>query len=321
MKKRSDIMKKILGIILGIFTAVSLVACGGTTITTTAFDVSKSITVYTRDTTSGTRDAFFNGIGFESAATDNTPLVAGYVEVDGNGSMITAIQNDKYGLGYISLTSLSASGLVGLDFDGVAATEENVLNGSYELKRPFNYIVREDWTGRSAEEQIVEAFVAYLSTVDGKATVINHGGIVTIEENDPTWDEIKTQYPICEQDNSSVTIHFGGSTSVQAIAEALSAEFSPKCGNFIAEHNHTGSGDAYKRTQGSEASGANALDIGFASRDFKTTEPAAEGTTGRICMDAVVMVVNSANSALSAITAEQAKSVYEGTISRWSDLD
>lgn len=313
-------MKKMLGIILGVFAAVSLVACGETTTTTVAFDPSKTITVYTRDTTSGTRDAFFNGIGFEEAATDNTPLVQGYVEVDGNGSMITAVRNDKYGIGYISLTSLASSGLIGLDYEGVKASEENVLNGTYGLKRPFNYIIRADWTGMNAEEQIAEAFVAYLSTVDGKATVVNHGGIISIDAEDPTWDEIKAQYPICDQDNSAVTINFGGSTSVQPIAEALSAEFSAKCGNFIAEHNHTGSGDAYKRTQGTEASGANALDIGFASRDFKASEPAAEGTTGRICMDAVVLVINSANTTLTALTAEQAKSIFEGVTSRWSDL-
>ena len=313
-------MKKMLAILLGAFTAVSLVACGETTTTTVAFDTTKTITVYTRDTTSGTRDAFFGGIGFAEAATDNTPLVEGYVEVDGNGSMITAVRNDKYGIGYISLTSLASSGLLGLDFEGVEATEENVLNGTYALKRPFNYILRADWTGMTVEEQIAEAFVAYLSTVDGKATIVNHGGIIAVGADDPTWDEIKVQYPICTQDNSAVTINFGGSTSVQPIAEALSAEFSAKCGNFIAEHNHTGSGDAYKRTQGTEASGANALDIGFASRDFKTSEPAAEGTTGRICMDAVVVVVNSANTTLTTLTAEQTKSIFEGAFTRWSDL-
>jgi len=277
-------MKRILFAIM-VLMSFGITACtnGSTTATTNGFDSSSNIIIYTRDTTSGTRDAFFSGIDFEDAVSDNTVLASSYVEVDSNGSMITAVNNDVYGIGYISLASLSESGLTGLAYNGIQATEENVNNGTYALKRPFNYITRSDWTGMEKEEQIVEAFVAYMSTTDGKATIANNSGIVTLSDSDQSWDEIKNQYPICTQDNSDVTIYFGGSTSVEKIAEALSQEFSAKCGNFVAEHNHTGSGDAYKRTQGSEADGANKLHIGFASREFKDTEPAATGTTGRIC--------------------------------------
>jgi len=300
----------------------SLVACTDyTNSITTTYDTSKNITVYTRDTTSGTRDAFFTGIDFTDAISDNSSLVANYVEVDGNGSMITAIANDLYGIGYISLSSLSSSGLTGLAFEGIEASETNVLNGSYELKRPFNYIVRNDWTDMSIEAQIVEAYVAYMSTVDGKSTIKSNGGIISITDTDLLWDDIKSQYPICEQDNSAITIVFGGSTSVEKIAKALSAEFSGKCGNFVAEHNHTGSGDGYKRTQGSEANGTNAIHVGFASRDFKVSEPAAVGTIGLICQDAVVIVINASNDTINNITALTIKAIYQGTLSIWSDLD
>jgi phosphate transport system substrate-binding protein len=315
-------MKKLFVTIFMLFTAISLLGCTGTTVatTTTPFDTTKTITVYTRDTTSGTRDAFFTGIGFAEAILDNTVLLDAYVEVDGNGSMITAVQNDAYGIGYISLASLADSELNGLTFEGVEATEENVLNGTYTLSRPFNYIVRADWSQMDVQRQITEAFIAYMSTVDGKSTIKNHGGIVNIETTDSLWDDIKAQYPICSQDNSAVTVVFGGSTSVEGVAKALTAEFSGKCGNFIAEHNHTGSGDGYKRTQGSEATGANAIHIGFASRAFKSTEPAAVGTFGALCYDAVVIVVNGANDTLTALTAAEIKNIYLGEIALWSEL-
>lgn len=316
-------MKKIL-LTAMVLMGLGLSGCTKTTtdtnVTTNAFDPSMNITVYTRDTTSGTRDAFFNGIAFEEAVTDNSVLVSDYVEVDGNGSMITSVSNDLYGIGYISLASLSESGLKGLDFEGVSATEENVLNGTYELKRPFNYLVRSDWTGMDVERQITEAFVAYMGTVDGKATIQNHSGIVSISATDPSWDDIKDQYPICNSDNSQVTIYFGGSTSVESIARALFQEFSAKCGNFIAEHNHTGSGDAYKRTQGTEADGANMLHIGFASRYFKDSEPAAEGTYGQICFDAVVVVVNAANTSINAITISELDKIYKGQATTWNNI-
>ncbi|HRX92307.1 MAG TPA: hypothetical protein P5042_05815, partial [Candidatus Izemoplasmatales bacterium] len=69
-------MKKILFGIM-IFMVAAMTACAGNTsdvTTTEAFDSSRNITVYTRDTTSGTRDAFFSGIDFDDAVADNSVL-------------------------------------------------------------------------------------------------------------------------------------------------------------------------------------------------------------------------------------------------------
>ncbi|XFA98388.1 substrate-binding domain-containing protein [Candidatus Izemoplasma sp. B36] len=328
-------MKKFI-IILSLFMVLGLTACGETTTeattaaptteapTTTVeeFNTNASIQIYTRDTTSGTREAFFKGIDFSDAVDDNQFLATGYVEVDGNGSMISSVNGDEFGIGYVSLSSLEESGLIGLNFEGVEPTEANVLNDTYGLKRPFNYIVRDDWTGMETEEQIVKAFLAYMGTIDGKATIQANSGILSIETTDQSWDDIKANYPVCSADNSAVTINFGGSTSVEKIARALSEEFSGKCGNFIADHNHTGSGDGYKRTQGEEADGANKIHIGFASRGLKldSSEPAVTGTYGQICWDAVVIVVNGVNNVIANITTEDIKKIYDGTFTTWSDL-
>lgn len=311
-------MKKFALLIIATFVSMSILGCQQTT--TTTFDGAKNITVYTRDTTSGTREAFFSGIDFHAASTDNTPLVSTYVEVDGNASMITSIQNDEFGIGYISLSTLNDSGLIGVDFNGVQASTENVLNGTYGLQRPFNYMIRADWTGMETEHQIIEAFIDYMSTVDGKATIQNKHGIIDTSSSDPLWDEIKENHSVCSLDNTNVTIYFGGSTSVESMAKALSAEFSTKCGNFIPEHNHTGSGDAYLRTQGSEKDGANKLHIGFLSRNVKDSEPALTDTVGRICLDAVVIVVNANNPLLTSISAEEIKKIYSGEVSIWNEI-
>jgi phosphate transport system substrate-binding protein len=91
------------------------------------------------------------------------------------------------------------------------------------------------------------------------------------------------------------------------MAKALSKEFSPLCGNFVAEHNHTGSGDAYKRTQGSRQRFFECLDIAYASREFSSSEPAAPGTTGKMCTDAIVAVINAKNTKITNITAASLK--------------
>lgn len=316
------------------FLALSLVGCSTTTsstssgsasgntnsTTTSNFDTSKTIKVYTRDTTSGTRDGFMTKIGLEDAKTDNSKLVDGFVSVASNGDMVTSIKNDEYGIGYISLSSLASNtDLKGLKFENVDPTEENVLNNTYTLTRNFNYVYRSDYANDDKAGQIIKAFQAYLSTSDAKTIVKSNDGIVSITTSDPTWASIKSNYPICEQDNSSVTVKFGGSTSCDKVCNALTAAFKSLCGNFIPEHSHNGSGDAYKYTQGSEKDSANKLDWGWLSRELKNSEAAAEGTSGKICTDAIVAVVNSKNTYANT-NAETLKAIYEGTKTKWSQV-
>lgn len=307
-------MKKITLLVLSLVAVVTLAACGTTD---AGFDATQTINVYTRDTESGTREAFFKGIEFDDAAEDDSVLVAGKSVVTGNSDMIAKVKADEYGLGYISLSSLDGSGVTGLDFDGVTATEENVLNNTYGLKRPFNYITRVDGDYASTEaEAIVEALVAYMGTAEGTAIIMEKGGIT--EASTTSWADIASDYAICDADNSAVQVKVGGSTSVEKIAKALTADFKGKCGNFEPVHNHEGSSAAYKGTQNSELKdGTGYLDLGFASRGFKDTEAGATGTYGQICWDAVVAVVNEANTSITNITAEELKKAYDGTVTTW----
>lgn len=278
----------------------------------------KQIICYTRDTTSGTRDGFFTGIGFSEAKTDNTLLASGFVEVASNSDMINAIKNDEYGIGYISLSSLAESGVKGLVYEGVEPTEENVLNSTYKLTRNFNYCIRESYANET-NKQIVEAFLGYMYTVEGISTIKEHGGILSTTGEEKSWNDIKANYPVAAIDNSSITINIGGSTSVKSIVSALLVEFSAKCGNFKYNYNPTGSGDAYKRTNGSEKDGANYCDLAFASREFTSDEPMAEGLHGNMCTDAIVTVVNKTNK-IEEVTKTTLKSIYDGTITYWKDV-
>ena len=278
-----------------------------------------AISVYTRDTTSGTRDGFMTAIGYSAAKTDNSKLASGYIQVASNGDMISSVKNDVNGIGYISLSTLATSGVTGLSYEGVKPSEATVLDGTYKMTRNFNYIVRASYSDEKVGK-IVEAYRAFLSTSDAKATMKQLGGILSIASTDPTWASIKANYPVTAEDNKAVTIHFGGSTSVEEMAKALSKEFSPLCGNFVAEHNHTGSGDAYKRTQGTDKDSASALDIAYASREFSSSEPAVAGTTGKMCTDAIVAAINAKNTKITNITAASLKGVYSGTITKWSEL-
>ncbi len=317
MKKR--IMKTIATSLVASATILTVTSCNNQS-DDNSFDTSKKITCYTRDTTSGTRDGFFTKIGMSAQKANNTGLVSGYVEVSSNGDMVNRIKEDEYGIGYISLSSLESSGLTGLNYEGVVPSEENVLNNTYGLTRNFNYIIRNDYDSDSKAGKIVQAFVAYLSTSTAKAIVQANDGILTISKSDKSWDDIKANYPICNENNKDTTIVFGGSTSVEKIAKRLSAAFSTLCGGFIAEHSHTGSGDAYKHTQGEQKDAATGkLDIGFLSRELEDSEPAASNTSGKICTDAIVAVVNSKNP-YSQTDASTLSAIYKGDKTLWSQV-
>ena len=154
-----------------------------------------SINRYSRDSSSGTRDGFFTVIGYEAAKTDDTKL-PGAVIASSNGDMITKIKNDKYGIGYISLASVDSSGLKPLTYNGVEATEEGVVDGSYALQRNFNYCIRTEADCNEDEWLILQAFIAYMNSLEGLIIIKSTDGILTKDISDaPSWDSILEANP------------------------------------------------------------------------------------------------------------------------------
>jgi phosphate transport system substrate-binding protein len=307
-------MKKII-LVLTLLLTLSVAAC------TTEADFDGAIKVYTRDTSSGTRDGFMNGIGFAAATKDDSVLAPGFV-VAGNAEQVSAVQTDKFAIGYVSLSTLNTTLFKGLNFEGVAPTEANVLNGTYKLARSFNVMLRDSYAeygnDAAAYEALSKAFLAYMQSTEGLLSISQAGGIVDVASGQ-AWDTVKANHPICAQDNSLLTLKIGGSDSVEKIATDISPDFSAKCGNVKPEHNHTGSSNAFRGTNGN-ASGltdALSLHVGFASREFTAQEPAT--TRVRIAIDAIVAIIHKDNP-LENVTAAQLTDIYNGTIKNWSEL-
>lgn len=289
------------------------------------FDANQNIVAYTRDTNSGTREGFMEKINFKEASKDDSVLKNSVQQVASNGHRVTSLSKNTYGLGYFSFDTKAeaeSKGLKLLSYEGTVPTQTSILSGEYKLARNFNYCYAKETD--SVKKMIVKGFVTYRTrSQEGLSIVKQYGGIVDIKATTPKWADLVAQDPDLKDignDHSNITINFGGSTSVEKIARALSAKFKTLAGNFIANHNHTGSGDAYKKTQGTEAG---RLDIAFASREFQTeeNEKLKAGSYGRVCIDGVVIGVSSKNPTEN-ITAEQLKGIYqkEGVVNKWSDL-
>lgn len=261
-------MKFVKGLLLSAGAIGLALATTSCTSSKEGFDTSKSITKYTRDTTSGTREGFFEKIDFKDAQKDDS-VISSAVVVSGNGTMLSSVEGDEYSIGYASLASVGDT-LKKLQFEGVDATEENVINGTYNLKRSFNYITRVAEDMSETEAALVKGFSLYMYSKEGLAIIKDNDGIIAtnaIKEAE-SWSTIVAKSEnadvasVCSA-TSKTTIYFGGSTSVEKMAKALTTAYAGVCSGFSASHNHTGSGDAYSRTQGSDKNSQNKLHVGF----------------------------------------------------------
>lgn len=285
---------------------------------TSGGNTSGQINVWTRDEASGTRGAFEEIVGFEGE------LTVGATETSGNGDMAAKVGNDAFGIGYVSLTTdFESNNLKKLNLDGVEPTEENVLSGDYAVARPFNLVTRAEGDFSSDEiEQLTAAFVDYvMNSTEGLEAIFSAGGIVD-PDSGTSWDELKAEHPIVEQDNSALTLRTAGSTSVEATLTAALESFQPLAGNFQIAMNHSGSGEGFKSTLGSEKDGTAAAEIGFASRAFKddgSEDVSPAMVSGTYAMDAVVVVVSQDNP-VSDLTIDQVSEIFKGEITDWSNL-
>lgn len=296
-------MKK-LGILIGFFFLLS--ACNAN---------QDNIQVYIRDADSGTREAFESILDLDEISMEA-------VETSGNSDMAKQVGENKEAIGYVSFTTdLDKNHLKVLAYEGVLPSEKTVNAKEYKLTRPFVFMTRATGDFSSdRQEQLVRAFVAYLTeSIEGKTVISASGGISDMSQAKP-WSEIKKEHPIVEEDNSDLVLKTGGSTSVEkGIHEAVKS-FIPLAGQFQYEPQHTGSSDGYLRTLGSEKDGPNAVDIGFASRELKKEEDITLAMeSGTYAYDAILIVVHKENK-LHEIDQETVQKVFSGNYQKWSEI-
>lgn len=292
---------------------VGLASCGGN---------SDTIKLYSREAGSGTRECFFEGIGYGDVKKDdkwNEGVVVS--SASSNGAIMTSVGDDESGLGYCSLDSLdTVSTIKGLTFEGVAASEKTVVDGTYKLQRNFNFVSADSSLLDSQHALAKDAFVAFMTeSKEGLQAIAAEGGILTTSiTSAKSWSEIATsEFPNLDIDG--VTIKACGSTSVENVLSGLASAFKEATGCIVTP-NQTGSGDAVPGVTGE---GSTQYEIGFLSREIEDDELTSltdANAKGAICKDAVVPIVNAANTAVTNSTAEALAAAYKGEITTWSEF-
>ena len=118
-----------------------------------------------REAGSGTRDGFESIVG----VADKCQYAQ---ELTSTGAVITGVAANNGAIGYASLSALKDT-VKAVTVEGVACTEETVLDGTYKIQRPFNFVTNDSVTPSDA----VQSFIDFATSAEA-ADLIRAAGAV-----------------------------------------------------------------------------------------------------------------------------------------------
>lgn len=129
---------------------------------------SAKIHLIAREEGSGTRSAF------EDLLMEDERITPKAIVQNSNGSVKQLVANDRDAVGFISL-GLVNDQVTALSLNGVAATHDNIVNGSYDLYRPFLFITKSEPTG------VVKQFIQFVLSDNGQK-ILQRKGLIPVKE-------------------------------------------------------------------------------------------------------------------------------------------
>ncbi len=118
-----------------------------------------------REAGSGTRDGFESIVG----VTDKCQYAQ---ELTSTGAVITGVAANNGAIGYASLSALKDT-VKAVTVEGVTCTEETVLDSTYKIQRPFNFVTNDSVTPSDA----VQSFIDFATSAEA-ADLIRAAGAV-----------------------------------------------------------------------------------------------------------------------------------------------
>lgn len=264
--------------------------------TETANQEDYDFSVVSREEGSGTRGAFIELVGLEEevdGSKEDMTTQEAIVQNSTNGVMQTVSQ-DKEAIGYISLGSLNDT-VKAVKVEGVEATEENIVNGTYKISRPFNLAYKEDKINDLAKD-----FLKFCLSEQAQALTLEEGYV-------PLKDTEKY-----EPAKVSGTLTVAGSTSVTPLMQKMAEKYQELNPDSKIEIQSTGS------SAGIEAVIDGAADIAMASRELKDEEK-DKLAVEVIATDGIAVVVNP-SSKVEDLTMDELKQIFKGELRNTSEL-
>ncbi len=260
--------------------------------------MSGAVSVISREEGSGTRGAFIELMGIEQKDADGNKVDMTYDMAEicsGTNQVMTSVEGNVQAIGYISLGSLNDT-VKAVTVDGVVASADNIVAGTYAIARPFNIA-----SMNGAFSEVAQDFINFIFSEEGQQIAVDNGYISTGNEGAYTGSGM------------SGTIVCAGSTSVSPLMEKLAEAYQVYNPDVEVEIQATGS------SSGMTAAIDGVCDIGMASRELKDSELEKGLEPMVIAMDGIAVVVNNDN-AVNDLTSEQITAIFTGEITDWSDL-
>src|SRR5699024_5115862 len=195
----------------------------------------------------------------------------------------------------ISLGSLNDT-VKALKVDGVEATAENIIDGSYTIARPFLLVTK----GTPEEGSLEADFLKFAHSTQGQKIAEDEGYIKVegAEEYQPA--------------DLSGDLTVAGSTSVTPLMEKLAEEYKNLNPNANIEIQSTG------RSAGIGSTIDGSTQIGMSSRELKDEEK-GEVEEVVLAKDGIAVIVNKENP-LEDVKKDQIKDIFGGKILDWEEL-
>ena len=127
----------------------------------------EAIVVIGRESGSGTRDAFEELLKVKDACKYAQ-------ELDSTGAVLAKTAATEGAIGYVSLDVVDST-VTAVSIDGVAPTEEKILEGKYLLSRPFVMATKGEI---SAQNELVKAWFDFIKSETGKSIIKKVGLII-----------------------------------------------------------------------------------------------------------------------------------------------
>ena len=313
-------MKKWLKGLAATLTAVftlGFAACG------TNGTVEKDITVVVRENSSGTREAFDKVVNDgngnylqmkdENGKTVYT-VAKGAITQTKTGNVLSSVANDKNAIGYISLGSVNASVNV-VKVNGVAPSTETVLDGTYSIQRPFVILTNANVTLAPRAQD----FVNYLYSGE-MAEHAEDAGVIFLQDETQRANVGAEKIPVQEYtpltslpDGAKIVVR--GSSSMEKLFEEAAAGYAAQyntTADKIFDYELNGSSEGKKLAKEDKTGNA----IGLSSSAVQD----ASVRSLNVCLDAVAVVVNKNNTAVTDLTLVQLYDIFSGKITKFSQL-
>ena len=187
-----------------------------------------------------------------------------------------------------------------MNVEGVDATVDNVVNGSYTLQRGLILATKGTASGAVAD------LISYVLSAEGQA-IVEDNDYIAVDSSAPA-------YKSTIDDKTSYSITIQGSTTVNPIMMAVEEEYEKIHPNVRISITANGSGT------GAAAAIDGTADIGMLSRDLKTSETDAGLVPTVIGKDGIAIIVNKSVTGIDNLPLDQIAKIDDGTYPTWNQL-